>query len=68
MRPIIRQIIIRPARIRPNGIYIIRAGAVQIDEACSFQGFRHGEGGVALGGEVLDYAWGCEGVVEGAAG
>lgn len=53
MRPIIRQIIIRPARIRSNGIHVVRASPVEIDEPRA-ERLSHCDGGVALVGEVLD--------------
>ena len=53
MRPVIGQVIVRPARIRPNRIDVVGARAVEIDPARS-QGFCDGYRGVALGGEILD--------------
>lgn len=65
MRPVIRQVIVLPAGFWPDGIYVVCAGAVEIDPACS-EGFGDGDCCVAFVGQVLNDTWGCSG--EGAAG
>ena len=70
MRPVVRQVVVRPAGFRPNRVDVVRAGAVEIDRARSrfSQGRGDGQRGVALGREVLDHARRRQGGVEGAAG